>query len=491
MQNNSPFSSNTWRIYWRSHVFTWLKENRLYDDFSLDNALKRLENNLSLREASVAAFWSTYLCDDWPPLLDEETVERVKKLLDTCALDDSRAKNLKALAFVKIHLATLLTVCSIRPDLPIIESPSVRTILEQAIAAYNLAEGPDIIDEIIDDPGGWGNEHFVEDIFTFSLVLVGGIVKAELSLWLLEQRNYEQALWSLTNSAWNLCAASVHETSEGVGDFKAYLPHSLNQFNIQEVADVFEEIKKHPKSVNHWDLIQMDCDAIQYLGYFGLYDFSGDIKDTNGDELGSVEYWGKAITFAEVHRQIEVSPFPIVTQDDKERIETQERLKRDYFPSTWSKFDEESQDIIIDLEIQWIHNRVSDMVKMIRQLLERELISTFPLLEGMANKKDVRLILTRMKEALLDNSIIRAYINGLKIDNAKKQWSLNELPIFLQKVIHARNFFEKEQHLQNKKTEKYQDMIGRVSSIHQQFFGIGGAGVLPILAEIKAVTNKQ
>lgn len=487
--NDSPFKYLR-RIQWRERAFQWLREKRQYDDFDLDSCIRNLDENPAKREAALAVFWGAYLGNELPPVLNDPQHERIRKLLDYGSPRDLPSEDIRDLAFAKLHLAGLLAICLIRPDWPIAENPGVVAILEKALSAYRLAKQPEM-DTIIDDPPGWGNRYFYDNLFVFSSVLVGGIARVELSFWRAEQRNYEEAFWDITNGAWDICATMVEGQSSELPNFKPYLPHSGNQFNVQEAADIFEEVKRHSKNIKNWEYIRMGCEAIQHLGYCDLYDWLGDITDANGETFGAFEYWGRAVTFAEDQMRIVASPIPVLTRDATERMETKERLKRDFFGDLWEETDEKAQEILVDAEIEWIHNRPDKMAREIRPLLELILPAVFPFLEHTIQQSDGRLILTRMRDELRTNRVIRALINGLRMGARDKEWVKNELPEFLQKVIGARNYFEKEQHLSGKKSRKYLEMTEMAKTIHNELLGIGCEGVLPRLMKIKQAAHQR
>jgi len=175
-----------------------------------------------------------------------------------------------------------------------------------------------------------------------------------------------------------------------------------------------------------------------------------------------------------------------------EYMETKERLKRDFFGNTWDELTAEAQKILVGAEVEWIHNRIDNMVKDIRPMLELTLPSIFPFLEPTIGQRDSHLILTRMRDELLNNRVVRASIDGLQIDNRDKAWVKDELPKLLQKVIDTRNYFEKEQHLPGKKSGKNLEMAKKAVSIHRELLGIGCEGMLTRLMKIKrAISPKR
>lgn len=487
------FPPDLWRIVWREKVLQWLKERIQLTDFGLDGCLEILNKNILVREAALAAFWGAYLANKLPPTLSDQDIARIKKLLDYGLPNTSQSKGeIEELAFAKLHLAGLLAVSLIRPDCPTIESPSAIDSLEKAQEAYKLAHSPGIIDEIIDAPSSWGKKYFDQDLLTFSLVLVGGITRAELSFVHTEKGNYEEAFWDVTNAAWDICATTVASESGDLPDFRPYLPHSGDYFNIQEVADIFEEVKRHEKRVKNWEYVKISCEAIQHLGYCGLYDCLLDgIRDANGDEFGAAEYWGRAITFAEGQMRLQSSPTATFTRDVMERAFVEETLKRDFFLETWEEMTQEAKEILIDAEIAWIHDRLGSMVRDIRPLLELVLLATLPFLKDTFEKKDSHLILTRMRDKLVSNAVVRSLIDALHIAPQYKMWAKDELPRFLHKTIEARNYFEKERYLPGKKSEKSAQMLEKAVSIHSELLGIGCEGVLPRLIKIKQASSQS
>lgn len=307
----------------------------------------------------------------------------------------------------------------------------------------------------------------------------------ERAFWRLEQRDYERAFWDITNGAWDICATIVEDLSGELRRFEPYLPHSGKRFNIQEAADIFEEVKRHSRKITNWEYMQMACDAIQSLSHDDLYDWLESITDADGETYAAMEYWGRAAAYAEARKCIVGSPIPVLTRDVIERMETKERLKRDFFGDLWEQMSEEAQEILLDVEVEWIHHRPDKMAREIRPLLELILRAVFPFLEHTVEQSDARLILTRMKDALRTNKVVRASIGGLRIDVHDKEWIRDELPGFLQRVIHIRNYFEKEQHLPGRKSREYLKMVEMATTIRSELLGIGCRGVLPRLMRAK------
>lgn len=344
----------------------------------------------------------------------------------------------------------------------------------------------------IDDPPGWGKRLLSEDLLGFSAKLLGSITRIELSLIRADQRSYEEALYEISEGAWGICATTVGDDSGQLPSFAPYLPHSGHEFDIQEAINIFEEIRNHARDIKDWEQISNCCEILRYLGFFGLYDPDVWVRPFIAEGLGAAEYWGRAATFAEGQMRLVTSPLPVVTKDMMEYMETKERLKRDFFGNTWDELTAEAQKILVGAEVEWMHNRIGNMVREIRPMLELALPSIFPFLEPTTAQRDSRLILTRMRDELLTNRVVLASIDGLKIDNRDKAWVKDELPKLLQKVIHTRNYFEKEQHLPGKKSGKNLEMTEKAVSIHGELLGIGCEGMLPRLMKIKrAISPKK
>jgi len=180
---------------------------------------------------------------------------------------------------------------------------------------------------------------------------------------------------------------------------------------------------------------------------------------------------------------------PTFIRDIKERTETGERLNRDYFSGLWEVMKGKTRELLISIEIAWIHRNLGHMANEIRRMLEVELPAIFPFLEPAIDRSDHRLILTRMKDELLTNKVVRASVDGLRIHDRHKIWIRDQLPEFLSNVIAARNYFEKDEHLPIKRSHRNQDMIDKAESIHRELLGIGTEGVLPQLLRVKKASR--
>lgn len=496
---DNSVSSNLWRILWRERGFQWLREERKYHDIGPDSCIRILRDDPAKREAAFALFWGTYLGNEQPPSLIDQHIEEVKHLFENGHSGAVGVEDMPNIAFVKLHLAGVLAVCLIRPDYPIYENTNLVRILEKAIEAYYLSKPPELD---LDDPKAWGKELADKDLFGFSTILLNGIIRMELASVYLSEMRYEDALSHISEGAWDICAATIEQTTEYSAEtervdfhnngFLPYLPHLGHEFDIQEAADIFEEIKKHPKDISDWGNVKLYCDVLKYLGYVELYDGLLDgITDSSGEEFGAGEYWGKAITFAEERMQIISSPFHILTKEKQERAETEDRLKRDFLSENWRELLGESLQILVDAEIAWTHGRLGDMMKEFRPFLEILLPSVFIFLQPTTRERgDPRLPLTVMRDDIKGNQIVQASIHGLKIQEDNKQWVITYLPTFLNEVIELRNYFEKERHRQ-KSPEKEKKMRDRAISVRRTLLGIGCEGVLPRLMTIKQVTSQR
>ncbi|MGA8849394.1 MAG: hypothetical protein WB564_06190 [Dehalococcoidia bacterium] len=495
----SSISSNLWRILWRERGFQWLREEKKYHDIGPDSCIRILRDNPAKREAAFALFWGTYLGTEQPPTLADQHIEEVKHLFENGHPGAVGVEDMPNIAFVKLHLAGALAVCLIRPDYPTYENTSLVAILERAIEAYYLSQPPELD---LDDPKAWGKELADKDLFGFSTILLSGIIRIELASIRVSQMRYEDALSHISEGAWDICATTIEQATEYSAEtghvdfhnngFLPYLPHLGHEFDIQEAADIFEEIKKHPKDINDWGSVKLYCDVLKYLGYIELYDgLLDDITDSSGEEFVAGEYWGKAITFAEQRMQIISSPFHILTKEKQERAETEDRLKRDFLSENWRELPGESLQKLVDAEIAWIHGRLGDMMKEFRPFLEMVLPSIFIFLRPTTRERgDPRLPLTVMRDGIKGKQIIQASIRGLKIQEHDKQWVIGYLPTFLNEVIGLRNYFEKER-LQQKSPETEEKMRDKAISVRRTLLGIGCEGVLPQLLEIKKICNSS
>ena len=353
------------------------------------------------------------------------------------------------------------------------------------MAAHRLLEETSTITEIVDDPSGWGHKHFHEDLFTFSLVLLGGIARTELAFWHKEQRKFEEAFGGITNAAWDICAATITpitdlHTGESIRNgFEPYLPHSGGPFNIQEVVDIFEEVKKHSRSIDKWDRIESGCAAIRYLGYCDLYSSLDDVTDASGETFVALEYWGKGVTFAQERQLVMGSPYPLDTEDIKQRYSLQD---------LWNEMDKSTQEILVGAETQWMLGRLDNMVKDLRLMLELVLPSVFPSLEPATRQNDREkrhLTLTIWRDALQKDMEVRARIDELKLSDSNKKKIKKDLPAFLHRVIDARNYFE------HGDARKRSYIIEKATDIHDELLGIERDGMLRWLMIIKRDTGAK
>ena len=343
---------------------------------------------------------------------------------------------------------------------------------------------PDTVTDMVDDPSSWGPKYFNSDLLIFSAKLVSAITSAELSRVFYEKRDCEKAFQKLNGAAWSLCATRIKSESNQIGDFVPYLPHTLESFSVQEAANLFEELKRHSKDVQDWDSIRVYCDVMQYLGYNDLYDWLSDITDSNNDTCGVVEYWGKGTTYAEVQMSLMTSPVPLLTYDAKEKTDTLVRLKRDFFPSTWESMSRQSQELLVDAEVEWIHNRLDNMIKDLRPMLESELLADFPFIQHVITMNDPRLISTRIRDEL-EKPAVRSAIDSLNLDSGDKQWLKDRLRRILHDLTDTRNFFEKEQVKHERESDKYRQMAAKATAIHHLLLGIGCESALRRIMKIK------
>lgn len=495
MENS--ISSNLWRILWRQKGFHWLREDREYEDTDPDSCIRVLRANPAKREAAFALFWGTYLGSEQPPALMDRQIEEVKRLFEGGHSGVARAEDIASIAFVKLHLAGVLAVCLTRPGYPTYENPGLVTILEKAVEAYELC-GPPEMD--LADPKAWGRALADKDLHGFSTILLSGIIRIASASVCVSEMRYEHAFSHVSQGAWDICATTLEQTTKASPEtgrvdyhnngFLPYLPHLGREFEIQDAADIFEEIRRHPKDIRDWGNVRLCCDALKYLGYCALYDGLLDaVTDSSGEEVGAGEYWGKAITLAEERMQIISSPFHIPTKDMQERAETEDRLKRDFLCENWRQLPVESLQLLVEAETAWIHGRVGDMVKCFRPFLEILLPTVFLFVQPATRERsDPRLPLTVMRDGIRDKPIVQASIRGMRIQERDKQWVLRSLPAFLSEVIDLRNYFEKARH-QQKSPEKESEMRDRAISVRRTLLGIECEGILPRLLRIRKICN--
>lgn len=489
--DSESMPSDLARSLWRASGFLWLQVNKQFSDFDIDSCLDRIEADPAGRDSALAAFWGTYFASHTPPTLNNQQVKRISKLLEPGSQQGAKAEDVKNLAFVRLHLAGSLAVCLIRPDWPMVEYPSVTWILEKIREASALAEPPEID---VGDPRASGRRLLEEDLFGFSIRLISGICLVELSLRRADEGKYEEALYLISLGAWDICATTTEAGPtwgiEGTPGLQPDLPHSGTGFNIQEAVNIFEGLKEHSKDVKDWENVRLCCDVLRYLQTEDLYDWLDTVKDAHGEEFGAAEYWVGAMSFCESQMRMISPDHYVLTRDVIERAETKERLKRDFLPDyLWDAMGSEAQKALVDAELHWIHGRSDDMVRDIRPLLELVLPSVFFFLQPVVGqKRDPRLILTRIRDALRDNQIVRASVDSLRIDLNEKAWVKDKLHIFLHKVIDTRNYFEKEQHQPGRDRDK-QKYLNEAAVIRNELLGIGCSGVLPRLMRIKQVCH--
>ena len=482
INNNEPMSAIE-RLIWKAQGFAWLSEKKCFNYHNLDNCINKLEENPTCCEAAFAAFWGIYLSDELPPIIDDLQIEKIKTLLDQGIKSRLQPEDINSLAFVKLHLAGLLTVCLIRPDWPITENPSAIDMLEKAKEACALTDVPAFD---VEDPPSSGKELVNTDLLGFSTRLIAGIIWFELALRRAAEGKYEEAFDFINGAVWHLAIVTFEDESGQMAAFKPYMPHSGLGFNIQEVIKLFEELKAHAHNIENWQTISEYCDIIRYLGWFYLYNPNEQVrKPFIAEGLTVFEYWGRATTYAEERHSITGSPIPILTRDAIERTETKERIKRDFIGNLWELIDKPTQDNLVDVEIQWMHSRLDNMVKEIRQVLEMILINIFPFLEYTIKQNDGHLIIWRIREAIEKDPNIRKSIERLSIGNHDKIWIKEELTKFLREINHVRNYFEKDQYLPGKNSDEKQKMTENAIAIHHKLLGIGCEGTLPRLLRIK------
>lgn len=172
---------------------------------------------------------------------------------------------------------------------------------------------------------------------------------------------------------------------------------------------------------------------------------------------------------------------------ETEIAKVQEILKRDFFGGLWDNLESKTQQLLAQIEVHSNTNRIADMARDIRPVLELELAATFPLLAPMADHPDRHLVLTRMKKALEEYPVTRGYIDGLKIRSEDKAFLKDQLPDYLRRVIDCGDYFKEDSYQGDE--VKHSRMAAEALDIRKNLLGIGCEGILQRLATIKKVIH--
>lgn len=483
------------KIYWRDKVFKWLEQNGNYHTLDLNDCLEGLKRDEVKCGAAIAAFWNVYLNPNDSFSLDEAQLAKIKQLLQsTSSVISAQSQELKekiqAKAFVALHLAGIVLISELTPESPSwSEIPSVVEAIEIGLTADSLTPPVEI-----DISRTWGKDCFSKNLFDFSQILLSGIVSVEASRWLSHQGRHEDAFSLMANR----CGYLYLTTIEGevvllenekrflqvAPGFTPYLPHSRGEFDIQEVVDLFREIKNHRQSVKDWKLIAESCALLQYFGLAEqFYDPWGIVEDGEGrSAVTAVEFWAGAEAFAE--QQMSPSEFRQYLEE-KERTEAQERLKRDFFDGgLWEVFEDDTRAKLEEAEHHWEKKQFGDMVNDLSMAAQSELPAMFPFLKQALHQAE-RSELRQMAYLLTVDTMTQASIKGLKLskgDEGDENFVLEKLPRHLKDLASAR---VPASHLipQVAQSKNPQE-------IRKLWLGINQPGILPHLARIKKLCEK-
>lgn len=481
------------RSFWLGKVSRWLTERRHCTETSIDDFVERLEREPDCLEASLAIFWYAYLSNR-RFRLGKSKLKRLRKMTEATSSDMDSIREREQLNLARLYLSGAELIARVRGPESLWEDPVAKNAVQKSCTfssqtAYSFPENLYTLDATV---------VFEGDLFRFTYMLVLGISNYEAAL----MYNFEEEREEAFNCCEQAMVLAFLHIRDGEHLFKPYLPHSgpfethsgsyhkEKGFNTVEAARIFQGIERYPAKIKDWGRIRQICEAIENLSHedSGCNDFENEwISDSEGNNMTAPAYWGRAATFAKEHERIVASPYPIVTKDSIECVETKERLRRDFLADAWEELTPKAQELLADAEVEWIHSRIGNMLKRVRQLLEVTLLFVCPYLKPTIDQSDSHLILTRMKNMLLSNQVVRGWIEGLRISVPDKVWIKDELPKFLQKVIRTRNYFEKEEYLPGKEPCKSLEMTKDAVSVHSELLGIRcDKGVLPRLLEIKA-----
>lgn len=171
----------------------------------------------------------------------------------------------------------------------------------------------------------------------------------------------------------------------------------------------------------------------------------------------------------------------------RERKRTEKGLKTDFFGGLWNSLEAETQKLLVEIEVHWDKSQVREMLGDIRHVFQLELVAIFPSLAPIADLPDPSLVLTRMKEALGQYPVTRAYIDDFNIGNEDKAFLKHRLPDYLGKVIDCGDYFEKASH--DRDQAKHSHMVAEAMDIRRNLLGIGREGILRRLAGIKRLLH--
>ncbi|MCX5991779.1 MAG: hypothetical protein NTZ04_05560 [Chloroflexi bacterium] len=447
-----------WKSWYRGKAWAWLRENKDYWFANVDSHLDNLGGNLGYREAAVALFWTVYLNGEQPLQLTEKQVRQIEAMLGR--VPSGGKDQLDGQAFVKLQLAGTLAVSLIGPDVDLGKCP---TALKAFGVADHLGDTSFLnefykgIGEAQNDPY-WGRDQLDSDLFRLSVVLVYGIIALELALWQTKQGKYEEALGAMAVAVYFLYPTQFHSSDTRYDDNTGkqatfmpwvdrtftYLPHSRGDFDAQDAALVFEEIRAHVDTVRDWGAVQQACKQIGQAGFID----DVVLTDRDGTDWEGRVYWEKAATFADCQKRTQ--------------RQARENLQDNFLRDVYDELVAEVGQHLLNAETSWLRageesadssqyqSQIRSMLEEYHSALAELLVYVCPSLntEMDANKDDKdnkgpKQPLTRMKKRL---EYERRASQGLaeitghlqREDQNFMWWSLTHC---LQRMIDARSYF--------------------------------------------------
>ena len=477
-------------------IFQKLEEKGHYYT-GLNACLCQIEASPINREAATAAFWDAYFGEEVPKLTKAQ-IDKIQNIIDKGITGDLTKNKARYLVYVKLILAGLIIFSEVGPDIEdLLENSSITDIIEKA-KEYIQQLGVNIKNDT-----SWGTEQFEKDIFSYTGAFVMGIVYVEYAYLQYLREEYEEAFSNIYEGFRYLCATSrvpnlQYESQQQefleslgkqdsqfllapLGDKSMYqwLPHTSDNFNMQEAINIFEKIKENKTKVKNWTKVADICLNFKHF----IRDVVGGewgVRDVNGREISELDYMVDAYGFA-MSQMIPDNIARLLTT--KSEIEVEERLKRDFFNEIWMVLEKDVRKHLISTEDKWARYDISGMLDDYRQALELELVKIFPFLQEKVSNQKKNLNLTIIKDQLESNLMVKTWVHQCRLGSDEEAFLLQDLPKHLRDLIEARNAFI---HPERSGTPIQDTMKNRVRAIHNGLLGIGcKKGILPHLLAIK------
>jgi hypothetical protein len=442
--------NNETKQYWLQTIQKYEMQNFEFYNFDLESCLQILEKDPSNYFAALNAFWSVYLCSDETSMPNDTQLARIEHVVQhfyvpSDVTSEKITEIIEKKAQLVLHMVGILLVSRLGPNLPSVEeSPKLARILEMGYEAighvyFDFEYSPE-----------WG-KRFLKDTllgdFTYSLLI--GIISTEYGFYLLNRRKHEEAFETIVGTSCFLFGCSIksewriNEIDGKLGmkspEFAPYIPHSRAELEIQDIVDLFFELKSNYKTVKNWNSIAETCNQINSFGTnYLLYDPHTIVTshEDGSQELWAVEFWASTEAFA---RSNISSNELFKLQDQLDEKLALERLQTDFFEIYWDKLSNESKQYLVQAETGWRKKRYRDMLESFRIALETELPILFPLLQKAYDQSRV-LDLTDMVQSLKNNNMIRSQIDK-NLGKSDSSYVLTTLPIYLSQLIEIRRRF--------------------------------------------------